>query len=153
MVVVDVIAQKTPLLEVRDGGLHHLVEDVVAPLHLLLEGDPGLLQEVGLDVAARQLTLDVEMDADKLALSFNDCSLKQIICAGISYKSGGVVISCSFRVTKGFKEWVGLDDLVLEGHLGVFLLALPGPDHGKVGDDLLGVLSLPRTRLAATKWK
>jgi hypothetical protein len=34
----------------------------------LLEGDPGLLQQVGLDVAARQLSSDVEVNADKLTL-------------------------------------------------------------------------------------
>ena len=69
MVVVDVVAQKALLLEVRHPGLHHLVEDVVAPLDLLLEGDPRLLKEVGLDVAARQFSLDVEVDADELSLS------------------------------------------------------------------------------------
>ena len=69
MVVVDVVAQEALLLEVRHPGLHHLVEDVVAPLDLLLEGDPRLLQEVGLDVAARQFSLDVEVDADELSLS------------------------------------------------------------------------------------
>ena len=69
MVVVDVVAQKTFLLEVGDPRLHHLVEDVVAPLDLLLEGDPSLLEEVGLDVATSQLSLDVEVDADKLSLS------------------------------------------------------------------------------------
>ena len=69
MVVVDVVAQETFLLEVGHPGLHHLVEDVVAPLDLLLEGDPRLLEEVGLDVAARQLALDVEVDTDELSLS------------------------------------------------------------------------------------
>ena len=80
MVVVDVIAQETFLLEVRDPWLHHLVEDVVAPLDLLQ-----------------------------------------------------------------------LDDLILQGHLGVLLLAVPRADHGEVGDDLLGVLRLSCTRLAAKK--
>ena len=69
MVVVDVVAQETFLLEVRDPWLHHLVEDVVAPLDLLLEGDPSLLEEIGLDVATSQLSLDVEVDADELSLS------------------------------------------------------------------------------------
>ena len=69
MVVVDVVAQETFLLEVRDPWLHHLVEDVVAPLDLLLEGDPCLLEEIGLDVAPSQLSLDVEVDADELSLS------------------------------------------------------------------------------------
>ena len=69
MVVVDVVAQETFLLEVGDPRLHHLVEDVVAPLDLLLEGDPSLLKEIGLDVAPSQLSLDVEVDADELSLS------------------------------------------------------------------------------------
>ena len=68
MVVVDVVAQEALLLEIRHPGLHHLVEDVVAPLDLLLEGDPRLLQEVGLYVAARQFSLDVEVDADEFSL-------------------------------------------------------------------------------------
>ena len=69
VVVVDVVAEEALLLELGHGGLHHLVEDVVGALHLLLEGDPRLLQEVGLYVAARQFSLDVEVDADELPLS------------------------------------------------------------------------------------
>ena len=69
MVVVDVVAEKTLLLELGHGGLHHLVEDVVGPLHLLLEGDPRLLQEVCLYVAPSQLPLDVEVDADEFTLN------------------------------------------------------------------------------------
>ena len=68
VIVVDVVREKTFLLQLRDGGLHQLVEDVVGSLHLLLEGDPGLLQEVGLDIAPGQLPLDVEVDPDELAL-------------------------------------------------------------------------------------
>jgi hypothetical protein len=42
----------------------------------LLEGDPGLLQQVGLDVAARQLSSNVEVNANKLTLnSFNNINL------------------------------------------------------------------------------
>ena len=74
VVVVDVVREQTLLLQVRDGRLHHLVEDVVGSLHLLLEGDPGLFQEVGLDIAPGQLPLDVEVDPDELALhSTEDC--------------------------------------------------------------------------------
>jgi hypothetical protein len=35
----------------------------------LLEGDPGLLQQVGLDVAACQLSSDVEVNANELTLN------------------------------------------------------------------------------------
>ena len=34
----------------------------------LLEGNPGLLEKVGLDVAARKLAAAVEVDADEFAL-------------------------------------------------------------------------------------
>ena len=68
VVVVDVVREQTFLLQLRDGGLHQLVEDVVGSLHLLLEGDPRLLQQVGLDIAPGQLPLDVEVDPDELAL-------------------------------------------------------------------------------------
>ena len=56
------------LLEVWHCLLHHLVEDVVGALNLLLEGDARLLQEVGLDVAPGEFTLGVEVDADELTL-------------------------------------------------------------------------------------
>ena len=69
VVVVDVVAEETLLLELGHGGLHHLVEDVVGALHLLLEGDPRLLQEVRLYVAPGKLPLDVEVDADELTLN------------------------------------------------------------------------------------
>ena len=69
VVVVDVVAEETLLLELGHGWLHHLVEDVVGALHLLLEGDPRLLQEVRLYVAPGQLPLDVEVDADELTLN------------------------------------------------------------------------------------
>ena len=51
-----------------ESHLHDLVEDVVAPLNFLLEGDPGLLQQVSLNVAASQLRLRVEVDADEFSL-------------------------------------------------------------------------------------
>ena len=69
VVVVDVVAEETLLLELGHGWLHHLVEDVVGSLHLLLEGDPRLLQEVRLYVAPSKLPLDVEVDADELTLN------------------------------------------------------------------------------------
>ena len=68
VVVVDVVGKSTLLFQVRNCLLHQLVEDVVGPLNVLLEGDAGLLQEVSLDVAPGQLALGVEVDADELAL-------------------------------------------------------------------------------------
>ena len=55
-------------LEIRHRIGHDVVEDVVAPLQRLLEGDPRLLQEVDLHVSAAQLAGLVEVDADELAL-------------------------------------------------------------------------------------
>ena len=72
VVVVDVVAEETLLLELGHGWLHHLVEDVVGALHLLLEGDPRLLQEVRLYVAPGKLPLDVEVDADEFTLNSNN---------------------------------------------------------------------------------
>ena len=72
VVVVDVVAEEALLLELGHGGLHHLVEDVVGALHLLLESDPRLLQEVRLYVAPGKLSLDVEVDADEFTLNSNN---------------------------------------------------------------------------------
>ena len=69
VVVVDVIGQQTLLLEFSHGGLHHLVEDVVGSLNLLLEGDSRLLQEISLNVASSKFSFDVEVDANKLSLN------------------------------------------------------------------------------------
>ena len=61
-----------------------------------------------------------------------------------TYKSGGVVIPRSLGVAESFQDWIGLNDLILQRDFaGIFLLGLPGPHHGKVGDDLLCVLRLP----------
>ena len=68
-VVVDVVGEAGHLLEPGAGAvLEHLVEDVVAPLVVLLVGDAGLLEQVEVDEAAGQLTHVVEVDADELAL-------------------------------------------------------------------------------------
>ena len=74
-VVIDVVGEETFLLEVRHGRLHHLVEDVVGSLHLLLESDPGFLQQISLYIAPGQLALDVEMDPDELSLQGNNSEL------------------------------------------------------------------------------
>ena len=39
------------IIPIRMKNLHHLVEDVVAALHLLLESDPSFFKQVCLDVA------------------------------------------------------------------------------------------------------
>jgi hypothetical protein len=44
VIVVDVVREVALLLEVGDGGLHHLVEDVVGPLHLL-HTDRGIISK------------------------------------------------------------------------------------------------------------
>ena len=46
----------------------HLVEDMVAPLVVLLVGDAGLFEQVEVDEAAGQLAHVVEVDPDELAL-------------------------------------------------------------------------------------
>ena len=49
-----------------------------------------------------------------------------------AYKSGRVVIPCSFGISKGLQQRVCLDNLILKRDLGVLLLALPSTNHGKV---------------------
>ena len=80
------------------------VEDVVGPLVGRLVGDAGLLQEVGLDVAAGHPAHGVEPHADELA------------------EAGGVVVPHRLGVAVGLQHGVGLDNLVLKG--GLLLLAL-----------------------------
>merc|ERR1719266_2528775 len=129
-VEVDVVAKETLLLHVGHERLKELVEDVVGPLHLLLLSDTGLLQQVGHDVATRELAGSVEVDTDELT------------------ETGRVVIPGGLGITVGLKNGIGGHNLVLEGDLLLGLLATGG-DNGQVGDDLLGVLSLASTRLAS----
>ena len=100
-------------LEVRDLVGHDVIESMVAPLQLSLEGQPGLLQQVDNHVSARQLTGLVEPDTDELT------------------KPGGVVIPHSLGITPSFQDRVGLDNLVLKTRLA-FLLLASGTNGGKV---------------------
>jgi hypothetical protein len=109
-----------------------LVEDVVRALNLLLLGDARLLQKVGLDVTTSQFTSSGKVDTDKFT------------------ETGGVVIPGGLGITIGFQNGVGGHNLVLKGDLLVGLLAT-GSNHGKIGDDLLGVLSLTSTRLTSNQ--
>ena len=61
---------------------------------------------------------------------------------------GGVVVPHGLCVAPSLEDGVGLDDLVLKGGLALLPLSR-GADGGKVGNDLLGVLSLSGTRLAS----
>ena len=62
---------------------------------------------------------------------------------------GRVVIPRSLGIAKSLQDWISLDNLVFQRDFGgIFLLGLPGPDHGKVGDDFLGVLCLASSRLS-----
>merc|ERR1719471_2697310 len=63
---------------------------------------------------------------------------------------GRVVISDSLGITPGLQDRVGGNNLVLKRSLSLLPLAR-GADGGKVGDDLLGVLSLSGTRLTSNK--
>ena len=59
-------------------------------------------------------------------------------------KTRRVVISDSLGIAPGFKNWVGLDNLVLQRCFS-FLPFSGRTDSGKVGDDLLGVFCLSST--------
>ena len=65
-------------------------------------------------------------------------------------KPGGVVVPHSLSIAPSLQHRVGLDNLVLKGGLALLPLS-GGADGGKVGDDLLGVLSLSGTRLSGDK--
>ena len=105
---------------------------MVATLKGLLVGETGLLEKVDDHVSSGKLSGGVEVDSDELS------------------EPGGVVVPHGLGVAPSLKDGVGLDDLVLKGGLALLPLS-GGADGGKVGDDLLGVLSLPGTRLSGDK--
>ena len=51
------------------GVGHDLVEDVVIPLDLQLEGDAGLFQEVSFDIGGGDFQVAAEVNSDELALN------------------------------------------------------------------------------------
>merc|ERR1712012_1100676 len=135
-VVVDVagdlaLGSQSSLADSITIRLEQLVEDVVGSLNLLLLSDTRLLQQIRHDVATSQLTRGSEVDTDELS------------------ETGRVVISGGLGITIGLKNGVGGHNLVLKRDLLLRLLARASGDHGKVGDDLLGVLSLASTRLSS----
>ena len=104
---------------------NQLKEDVVASLVGLLVSHPRFLEQVDVDVAASQLAHVVEVDPDELS------------------EPGRVVVPDGFGVAVGFKDWVGVDNPVLQ--VGLFLfrrfaillfLSLRSSKDGKVGDHL-----------------
>merc|ERR1719346_395707 len=135
-VVVDVVGHlalgsQSTLADAVSVRLKQLVEDMVGSLDLLLLSDTRLLQQVGDDVAAGQLTRGGKMDTDEFS------------------ETGRVVVPGGLGVTVGLKNGVGSHNLVLKGDLLLGLLAASASgDHGKIGDDLLGVLSLSGSRLS-----
>ena len=105
---------------------------MVATLQRLLVGETRLLEQIDDHVGSGQLSTGVEVDPDELS------------------KSGRVVVPHGLGVAPSLKDGVGLDDLVLKGGLALLPLS-GGADGSKVGDDLLGVLSLSGTRLSGDK--
>merc|ERR1712055_559186 len=75
---------------------HQLVENMVIPLDLQLEGDTGLLQKVGLDIGGGDFEGGTEVNTDEFT------------------ESGGVVVTDGLGVTVGLKRRIGLDNLLLE---------------------------------------
>merc|ERR1719394_1775478 len=113
-------------------GLEKLVEDVVGSLNFLLLSNTRLLKQIGDNVATSQLTRGSEMDTDKLT------------------ETRRVVVSGGLGITVGLKNGVGGNNLVLKRDLLLRLLAAGASgNHGKIGDDLLGILSLSSTRLTS----
>merc|ERR1719336_3181258 len=131
-VIKDVVGQETLALDVRNLIGHDVVEGVVASLKRLLVSQTRLLQQIDNHVSSRQLTRGIEMDTDEFT------------------KTGRVVISDSLGITPGLQDRVGGNNLVLKRSLSLLPLARRA-DGGKVGDDLLGVLSLSSTRLTSNQ--
>merc|ERR1712227_808232 len=104
---------------------------MVGSLDLLLLSDTRFLKKIGHDVATSQLTRGSKMDTNKLS------------------ETGRVVVPGGLGITIGLKNGVGGHNLVLKRNLLLRLLARASGDHGKIGDDLLGVLSLASTRLSS----
>merc|ERR1719443_178559 len=135
-VVIDVIREAALLPHALTNAisirLEKLVEDVVGSLNLLLLSNTRLLKQIGDNVATSQLTRGSEMDTDEFT------------------KTRRVVISGGLGITIGLKNGVGGHNLVLKGDLLLRLLATRASgNHGKIGDDLLGVFSLSSTRLSS----
>merc|ERR1719270_3207838 len=135
-VVIDVIREAALLLHALTNSitilLNELVKNMVGSLNLLLLSNTRLLKQIGDNVATGQLTRGSEMDTDEFT------------------KTRRVVISGGLGITIGLKNGVGGHNLVLKGDLLLRLLAAGASgNHGKIGDDLLGVLSLTCTRLTS----
>merc|ERR1719297_730865 len=126
------VSQTRLLLDVRNLVRHDVVEGMVASLKRLLVSQTRLLQQVDNHVSSRQLSRGIEMDTDEFT------------------KTGRVVISDSLGITPGLQDRVGGNNLLLKGSLSLLPLARRA-DGGKVGDDLLGVLSLSSTRLTSNQ--
>jgi len=138
VVVVDVRGQlafgtKTSIADTLSKFLDELVEDMVGSLNLLLLSNTRLLKKIGHNVATSKLTRGGEMDTDEFT------------------ETGGVVVSGGLGITIGLKNGVGGHNLVLKRDLLLRLLARASGNHGKIGDDLLGVLSLSSSRLTSNQ--
>merc|ERR1712142_279294 len=131
-VVIDVIRQVAFLLDVRNLVRHDVIERVVASLQLSLESQTRLLKQVDNHVSTRELTTSIEPDTDEFT------------------KTRRVVIPHGLSITPGLKYRVGLDNFVLKTRL-TFLLLASSANASKVGDNLLGVLSLASTRLTSNE--
>merc|ERR1719200_86017 len=123
-VVIDVIRQVAFLLDVRNLVRHDVIERVVASLQLSLESQTRLLKQVDNHVSTRELAACIEPNTDEFT------------------KTRGVVIPHSLGITPGLKDRVSLDNLVLQTSV---------TNGGKVGNNLLGVLSFASTRLTSNE--
>jgi hypothetical protein len=96
---------------------------------------PRLLQQIPIDVRARNLAGAGEFDPNELS------------------ETGRIVISNRLRVSKGFEDGIGSEDLL--GQVGEIAASRPRAwcvrvgDGSEVLDDFLRVLSFTRTRFSA----
>ena len=113
---------------------------MVATLQRLLVDETGLLEQVDDHVGSRQLTRGVEIDTDELSKPIKELSILLVDFKHITIYLEELSFLKSLCVAPSLKDRVGLDDLVLKGGLALLPLS-EGADGGKVGNDLLSVLS------------
>merc|ERR1711899_653511 len=103
---------------------------MVTSFQLSLESQARLLKQVDNHVSTRELASSIEPDTDEFT------------------KTRGVVIPDSLGISPGFQNRISLDNLILKTRL-TFLLFASSTNTSKIGDNLLGVLSLASTRLTS----
>ena len=139
LVVVWVLGDHAHLVDLGLVAGTDLVEDVETTLGLELEGDTGLLEQIGVDITRGEFTSGLEVNTDEFT------------------EARGVIVTDGLGVTVGLHTGVGSDDLILKGTTTAELggvsttLTAGSGDNGEVLDNTLGVDSFTGTRLTSNQ--